>query len=337
MSDTTPRVLITQSPVGTPDRAPLDLFDKEGVDYTLNPLSRILNEEEMLEIAPAFDIIFSGTSPLSRRVIEACPNLKFISRAGIGLDSVDLLAARERNIPVSYTPDGPTPAVAEFTLGLMLSLTRSITAADRGIRDGAWLRRSGRRLENCVVGLLGMGRTSKRLIKLLAPFGPRILACDLAPDRAFAKENNVEIVDFSSLVSASDILSLHIPRTHRTKGLISAEVLGKMPQGAYLINTARGGIVDEAALHDALSSGHLAGAAMDVFDKEPYTGPLAALDNVILTCHMAASSPDCSRSMELGAAAEICRFIAGEDLQGLVPDDEYEARRAAAANDGRVD
>lgn len=323
------RVLISQSPVATPDRAPLDLFDSKGVDYTLNPKSRILTEDEMLEIAPEFDVIFSGTSPLSRKVIEACPKLKFISRAGIGLDSVDLLAARERGIPVSYTPDAPAPAVAEFTLGMMLSLTRGITAVDRKMREGIWQRTAGARLENSVVGIIGMGRTGKLMVKYLKPFGGRIIAYALDPDMKFAAENGIEMVDFNTLLEQSDVISLHVPLSHRSAGMLSTEAFARMKPTARLVNTSRGGVVDEDALYDALSNGVIAAAAMDVFAKEPYDGPLAKLDNCILTSHMAAAAPDTSRAMEMGAAEEICRFIAGEPLQGLVPESEYNLRLEA--------
>lgn len=317
------RVLITQTPIGAADPAVLNFLDDNDVDYTLNPLGNILNADQMTEIMVDFGIVLSGTSSLSKKVLENAPNLRLISRAGIGLDNIDLAEARNRNIFVSYTPDAPTAAVAEFTIGLMLSMTRNIAQADRQIRDGMWKRHSGIRLGESKVGIIGVGRSGKKIIELLSSFGSRILAYDLVPDTSIGDRFGVEWTDLNTIFSECDVVSLHIPYSTSTSGLIGQDQLSLMQSHAVLINTSRGGIVDETALITALSEGAIGGAAMDVFSEEPYTGPLTDIENCILTGHMAAASRDSSRKMELGAAQEIVRFLNGEPLQNLVPSESY--------------
>jgi D-3-phosphoglycerate dehydrogenase len=239
---------------------------------------------------------------------------------------VDLLAARARGIGVCYTPDAPAPAVAELSIGLMLSLLRSIHHADRGVREGTWQRVLGRRLGAVTVGVVGVGRIGSRVIHLLSAFGARILANDLEP-RAIPEA--VEWVDKERLYAESDVVTIHVPLTAATRGLLGAPELARMKPDAVLINTARGGIVDEAALAEALRSSRIAGAAVDVFEQEPYTGELARLERCLLTCHMGSMSADCRRRMEIEATDNALAFLAGGAPADPVPDEEYELREKA--------
>jgi len=314
-------------PFGEIDRGPLDLLEEAGVQYTINPLGRKLREEDLSGMIEDYGVLIAGTEPITARVIDRAPGLRLISRVGIGLDSVDLHAARERGIMVSYTPDAPAPAVGELTIALMISLLRYIPVADRSMRKGEWRRFMGRRLANTTVGIIGVGRIGKRVVRHLQGFGPRILANDLAPDRDFGHEYQFDWVEKATIYREADIITLHVPLTHLTRNLITRREIDMMKSDALLINTSRGSIVKEDDLADAMRSNRLGGAALDVFDTEPYTGELATIEGCILTSHMGSMSRDCRCRMELEATEEAVRFLKGEPLQGLVPECEYELQR----------
>ena len=322
------RVLITTVPFGAIDRKPLDLLEAEGIEYVINPLNRKLKEAELADLAKDFGVLIAGTEPNTRRVMENAPHLGLISRVGIGLDSVDLLAARELGIQVSYTPDAPAPAVAELTIGLMISLLRGIPLADRNMRNGVWHRIFGRRLAECTIGLIGVGRIGKRVVRHLSGFRPkRILANDLVPDVDFGNEYQLEWTDKETIYREADIISLHVPLTHLTHNLITYKELALMKPTTVLLNTSRGGIINERDLANALRNRQIAGAAIDTFSQEPYSGELTTLENCILTSHMGSMSKDCRFNMELAAVEEAIRFLKGEPLQGLAPESEYELQR----------
>jgi D-3-phosphoglycerate dehydrogenase len=317
------RVLITTVPFGEVDRRPLDLLEAEGIDYVINPIGRRLRTEELAEMIGDIDVLIAGTEPITAAVMDRGSRLRLISRVGIGLDSVDLRAARERDILVSYTPDAPAPAVAEMTMGMILSLLRSLAQADRAMRGGVWHRIVGRRLSELTVGVIGVGRVGKRLIRHLQGFAPRILANDLVPDREFGIAHRVEWVEKEAIYRAADIITLHLPLTPLTRNLIARSELDIMKPDAVFINTSRGGMVNEHDLAQALKSGRLAGAALDVFAQEPYSGELVTVENCILTCHMGSMSRDCRAQMELEATEEAVRYFNNEPLHLLVPEDEY--------------
>jgi len=317
------RVLITTVPFGEADRTPLDLLDRAGIDYTINPIGRRLRMEELAEMISDVDVLIAGTEPITAEVMERANRLRLISRVGIGLDSVDLQAARARDILVSYTPDAPAPAVAEMTMGMILSLLRSLAQADRGMRGGVWHRFLGRRLSDLTVGVIGVGRVGKRLIRHLQGFAPHILANDLLPDYEFGIAHQVQWVEKDTIYKEADIISLHLPLTPLTRNLVARRELDMMKPDAVLINTSRGGMVNEHDLAQVLKQGRLAGAALDVFGQEPYSGELVTIENCLLTCHMGSMSRDCRIRMELEATEEAVRFFKGEPLCLLVPEDEY--------------
>ena len=323
------KVLITTVPFGETDPAPLRALEKAGIEYLINPLGRRLQEEDLLEMLVDYDGVIAGTGLISEKVMAAAKKLKFISRVGIGLDSVDLLAARERDIGVSYTPDAPAPAVTELTLGLMLNMLRSAAISNSDIRQGQWKRHFGRRLECSTVGVIGAGRIGARVIGLLQAFGcSRILVNDLREDIQLPSAEGVQWVEKDELYGEADLISVHVPLTGLTRGMVGSEAFSMMKPDTYLVNTARGGIVDEAALEVALRSKKIAGASIDVFEDEPYRGPLTELDNCFLTAHLGSMSLDCRVKMEIEATEEIIRFFQGEPLKSSVPEAEYEVRRA---------
>lgn len=322
------KVLITTVPFGDKNRLPIDLLEAAGIEYLINPIGRKLKEEELAEMVTDFDVLIAGTEPISDKVMSCASRLKLISRIGIGLDSVDLLAAERRGIHVSYTPDAPAPAVAELTIGLMLSLLRSVHVANTHMHRGEWHRYFGRRIPEVTIGIIGTGRIGRRVLRHLAGFGtPRILVNDIHPNLTVAPAHKLEWVGKEEIYRYADVISLHVPLTVQTKNMIRREHLLQMKPDAMIINTSRGGIINEHDLAEVLSAGHLSGAAIDVFEQEPYTGELSKIDRCLLTSHMGSMSVDCRTRMEIEATEEAMRFLTGKALQGLVPPEEYEVLR----------
>jgi D-3-phosphoglycerate dehydrogenase len=318
------RVLVTTVPFGDSNNYPLELMESNDISYDINPLGRKLTADELSEMVVDYSIIIAGTESINKLVMDNATRLKLISRVGIGLDSVDLLYARKKGIQVSYTPDAPAPAVSELTIGLMLSLIRSIHISNTGMHKGDWNRYFGHRISNLVVGIIGTGRIGRRVVHHLLGFGcKRVLVNDLNEDNLFSDLYNVEYVSKEDIYKNSDILSIHIPLTLDTFNLITKKEISLMKSGVILINTSRGGIINENDLADALLDEKVSSAAIDAFEKEPYFGRLASLDNCILTAHMGSMTVDCRSLMEIQATEEIVRFVKGENLIGGVPDSEY--------------
>ena len=320
-----PRVLITTVPFGEVDPISLRVLEDAGLEYFLNPIGRRLTDDELASLVQGFDCLIAGTEPITDQVMAAEPRLRLISRGGVGLDNVDLTAARTRGVEVSYTPEGPADAVAELTIGLSLSLLRSVHIANRAIRTGVWKRIQGRRLEKVTVGVVGVGRIGTRVIRLLSALGGEILANDLSP---VTLDQAVRWVDKETLFREADVVTLHVPLTRHTRNLIGADELEVMGAETLLVNTCRGGVVNEAALADALRRGVIAGAAVDTFAEEPYHGELVEVETCLITPHMGSMSADCRLAMEVGAARNVVAFLAGKPLDETVPDTEYEMRAA---------
>ena len=324
------KVLITTVPFGEINRTPLDLLEKNKIEYLINPLNKKLTSNELAEIVTDFDVIIAGTEQITKEVMDKATNLKMISRVGIGLDSVDLLEAEKRNINLSYTPDAPAPAVAELTIGMMLVLLRSMHVSNSQMHSGAWYRFFGKRLSEVTIGVIGLGRIGLGVLRHLKSFGrPRILVNDVYTNQKkyISQEFNVEWVEKEKIYQEADIVSLHLPLTSLTKNLIQKKQLLSMKKDAIIINTSRGGIINENDLYNVMHSGHLSGAAVDVFENEPYNGPLKKIERCLLTSHMGSMSVDCRVKMEIEATEEVIRYLLGKDLEGSVPQEEYDAQR----------
>ena len=324
------KVLITTVPFGEINRTPLDLLEKNKIEYLINPLNKKLTSNELAEIVTDFDVIIAGTEQITKEVMDKATNLKMISRVGIGLDSVDLLEAEKRNINLSYTPDAPAPAVAELTIGMMLALLRSMHVSNSQMHSGAWYRFFGKRLSEVTIGVIGLGRIGLGVLRHLKGFGsPRILVNDVYTNQKknISQEFNVEWVEKEKIYQEADIVSLHLPLTSLTKNLIQKKQLLSMKKDAIIINTSRGGIINENDLYNVMHSGHLSGAAVDVFENEPYNGPLKKIERCLLTSHMGSMSVDCRVKMEIEATEEVIRYLLGKDLEGSVPQEEYDAQR----------
>jgi len=322
------KVLITTVPFGDKNRLPLELLEQAGIKYLINPLGKKLTEDELADMVSDFDVIIAGTEKITDKVMEKGKNLKLISRVGIGLDGVDLLAAERRGIKVSYTPDAPAPAVAELTLGLMLTMLRSVHVSNIEMHEGHWKRYFGRRIPEVTIGIVGLGRIGTRVLNRLRSFGtPRLLLNDTMPNSDIDRQFKVEWVTKDEIYKQADVISFHVPLTGQTKDMVRLEHLKMMKADAILINTARGGIINEDDLYEVMKAGHLSGAAIDVFLQEPYSGKLCEIERCILTAHMGSMSIDCRTRMEREATEEALRFFTGKPLEGLVPEEEYSVQR----------
>lgn len=301
-------VLIAPSSFGECGGEPLKLLTDAGFSYAMNPFGRKLSEEELIALAANCKGIIAGVEIYSGRVLDQCPRLKCISRCGVGLDSVDLEEARAREIGVLITPDAPTDAVAELTVGLILTVLRQITLADSSVKGGGWSKYIGSLLRGKTVGVVGYGRIGQRVVQLLESFGTSFLVYDPAIHVADT-HRNIQSVPLRQLLQESDIVSLHLSWDKGRPYLIGWEELDVMKMGSYLINLARGGVVDEKALYEKLKSKHLSGAALDVFEQEPYAGDLATLDNVVLTPHMGSYAKEARLRMETEAVENLIRYL----------------------------
>ena len=282
-----------------------------GFELRCNPGIRPTPDQLKEMVAGAYAIV-AGTEKYTADVLEAADQLKVIIRFGVGTDNLDLAALREKGVQVGVITN--YNAVAEFALTLILSAMKNLPRFDTAARDGKWSRFPMRELTGKTVGLVGFGRIGQRLAELLQGFGTEILAYDPYMNTKAAEERKVQPVSMEELLARADIVSLHLPATAETHHLINAQTISRMKDGAYLINTARGSLVDEAALYDALVSGKLSGAALDVFEKEPVTAdnPLFGLPNIVVAPHVSALSYETNYNGSLICAESIIRVLQGE-------------------------
>lgn len=289
------------------DRRPLELLEKAGFEVRLNRLGRRLKKEEIAGEAAGAAAILAGVEPYDDSVLAALPGLKCISRCGVGTDAIDLAAAKARGVDILVTRDEVVQPVAQMTATLILALARNLPRHIADFREGKWVKRTGRLLPEWTIGLIGFGRIGRATLALLAPFGPRFLVCDPLASPA-SLPPHTRLCPLDELLAASDLVTLHADAGDG-KVLLGPREIARMKPGAFLVNTARGSLVDESALHDALVAGRLAGAALDVFSEEPYSGPLARLPCVIPTPHVATLTGSSRAAMELGAARNAARRL----------------------------
>lgn len=312
-------VLITE-PI---NEAGVRFLEERGVKVLSLPTGA--NEEALMRVAPEADaLITRGNIRVTRDIMKASPRLRAVSVHGIGCDHVDLTAARELGKVVLNTPDALTITVAEMTIALMLSMTRRIAAADKAMRTGGWERKYGDligvELMGKTVGLVGMGRIGAATARRLKAFDVRLLYWSRSRRLDIEKEIGLEWAELRDLLARSDIISLHVPGTAETHHLIGPEELGLLKRGAMIVNTARGRVVDEAALVEALRSGRIAAAALDVFEQEPLRpdNPLLAMGNVVLAPHLGASSLEAMQRMATQVAQGVLDALEGREPKNRV-------------------
>jgi len=298
------RVFISTSSFAKYDALSLKLLKDAGIDVQVNPYRRKLTSDECLNLYKDIDGLIAGTEALTAEILKSARNLKVISRCGVGTDNIDLAAANQQGIQVFNTPNSPTIAVAELTVGLILALLRHIPRMDRDIRVGKWQKRMGNLFQGKKVGIIGFGRIGQKVAELVLGLGAQVVYCDPAVNQA-----GYTPMSLDELLSQSDIVSLHVSGGENDNPLLGYEELRRMKKGSYLINCARGGVVDEAALYRVLQEGWLSGAAVDVFEEEPYAGALAKLDNVILTPHIGSYAIESRVEMEVQAVKNLIKGL----------------------------
>jgi D-3-phosphoglycerate dehydrogenase len=289
------------------------ILGENGLQVTYEPE---ITSEQIQEKIDKFNIVIvRSRTKITKEIIEKAKNCKIIARVGVGLDNIDLDAAKAKDIRVINAVEGAMTAVAEQVLGLMLSLARNIARADREIRNGNWLKKElmGTELKGKYLGIVGLGNIGKRLGRLAKGLNMNIIGYDVIPiDEEFAKEVGLMKTDLDTLLQSSDYVSLHVPLLDSTYHMIDAQKLAIMKSTAKIINTSRGGVIDEKALYDAIKNGNLGGAALDVFEKEPATdSPLATLPNVILTPHIGAQTKEAQSLAANVIAEKIIQILRG--------------------------
>ena len=315
------KVLISTHPFGTADPRAAEMLASQGWEIEFNPYGRKIGLDELKPFLPEVDALIAGTEGMNEDALKFADNLKLISRVGIGLDGLDWAAIKKRNIEVAYTPDAPSLSVAELVIGLMINLTRGINISNSCMHSKKWYRYMGSELSEKTIGVIGLGRVGKKVAQLLKPFNCRIIVNDIEPDLKFAEEYGLNLVEKEEIYEKSDIVTLHVPLTSLTKNLINENAFKKMRHDAFVINTSRGSVIDEISLYNALAANKIKGAAIDVYNEEPYKGCLVGLDNIILTSHMGSCTDESRKAMEIGAAEAVVDFFKGRKLKNRVPDE----------------
>jgi phosphoglycerate dehydrogenase-like enzyme len=279
-----------------------------------NPTGRPLSAAELRKLLPGCHGYIAGLDTIDRTSLEAADRLRVIARYGAGVDRIDLEAAREKEITVTNTPGANAVSVAELTIGLLLSVARVIPAAHTATTAGQWPRLSGVSLEGKVIGLLGLGAIGQQVARRLRGFDCNVVAYDPIADSGFARQHHVTLLPMDEVLRQADFLSLHLPALPETRGMVDATFLGKMKPGSFLINTARGELINEADLLFVLQDGHLRGAALDAFATEPpgADNPLLALPQVIATPHTGAHTDGAINAMGWGALRDCLAVLRGE-------------------------
>ena len=290
-------------------------LEKQGLTVDQKPSQ---TEAELIQIIPSYSglLVRSGTK-VTAKVLAAAENLRVIGRAGVGVDNIDLEEATRRGIQVVNSPNGNTVAAAEHTMALLLALARNVPCAHTRLKEGCWDRKSfyGVELAGKVLGILGLGKVGSAVARRAQAFEMKVMGYDPYLPRERVRKLGVELASLEDVLRQADFLTLHLPLTPETRGMLGREQLALLKPSAMVINVARGGIIVEEALYQALVAGQLAGAALDVFEEEPAReNPLFALDNVIVTPHLGA----CTREAQIRVAVEVAEDIAGV-LRGEPP------------------
>ena len=299
------KVLTTSSSFGKVIPRPLNMLVEAGLEVKNNPYGRKLTMEESKELYRGMDFLIAGTEQINHDNLSAAEDLKFICRLGVGMDNVDKEAVRMRKIGLDNTPSAHVDGVAELTIAGMLDMCRHISRLDRNVRNGIWNKHMGFLLRGKTIGIIGLGQVGKRLVELLQPFSIKFLAYDIYQDKSWATKHNIYWRDLPTLFSESDIITIHVPGSKENYHMISSDLFAKAKKHLMLINVARGGVVDESALHHFLVKNRDASAYVDTFEKEPYTGPFRQLDNCLLTPHIGSYAREVRVNMEIEAAEKI--------------------------------
>ena len=311
------KVKSTSLDFGKMDRGPVDLLIANGCEFESVQIDAN-SEQQGIEASRDADVLVVGLQKITEKVLDAAKRLRVIGRCGVGLDNIDLKAAGARGIPVVYTPGVNAQAVADLALGLMLALARKIPQADRMTKSAEWKRIMGNDVWGKTLGICGLGQIGFNVAKRARGFDMNVIAYDLLENPCLAQEHGIRYKSNAEILGESDFITLHLPLTPQTRGFIGIDDLRVMKKTAILVNTSRGGIVDEKALYAALKEGEIAGAALDVFEHEPPgKTPLVELDNFIGTPHIGGITAEALGQIGMTVARDIVSVLKGQAPQFL--------------------
>lgn len=311
-------VLISTYPFGLCGDKHVKMLEATGWNIIYNSLGRRLKADEVKMMMKGIHAVIAGTESYDRDVIMSSDSLKIICRVGVGLDNVDFEACKEKGVILTYTPEAPAEGVADLTVAQILNLFRGTSISDASVRSGLWKRTLGYLLSEKKIGIFGVGRIGSRVLKRLKGFGCNVIyACDLNSQDI----DGVCWMDKADLFKTCDLVTIHIPLNKKNYHCVGLEELSLMKEGSFIINTSRGPVLDEGALESMIINKHLGGAALDVFETEPYAGILTQFDNVLLTAHIGASAHRSRFLMEYEATEDCIRFLSGKNPLRPVTDD----------------
>ncbi|NOZ49822.1 MAG: phosphoglycerate dehydrogenase [Chloroflexi bacterium] len=314
MTKTQWRVLIGSRSFGKRFPEHITRLEQAGCQVIPNHIGRAYGADELLEALPGMDAIITGTDELTAEVIDAATSLKTIAKHGVGLETIDLATAKARGIVVSATPGTNHESVADLTLALILALGRGVVQSHNDVLRGGWRAFYGLELQDKILGIVGLGRIGKAVCVRAQAFGMRVIAHDPYADTAWGEAHGVPFVSLGALLAQADVLTLHAAAEMIERPLIAMPQLSAMKPTALLINTARGALVDEDALVQALRAGQIAGAGLDAFAHEPpVASPLLELDNVVLTAHLGGRTVDAQRKQGEMCIENLLRVLRGEE------------------------
>ena len=297
----------------------LEILREFSDDLVFNELGRPLTEDELIPLLKDCDGYVAGLDFVTEKVINSCENLKIISRYGAGFDRVDIAAAKAKGIPVTNTPGVNAEAVGELAFSLILSVARRITYLNNSTRNGEWVRSTGMELKGKTIGIMGLGAIGQVVARCAKGFEMNVIAYDPFINEAYCKENNITVCTFDEVVEQADVISLHLPLLDSTKHMINKDAISKMKPTTILINTSRGGIIDEDAAYEALKAGKLGGLGLDAFEIEPPTGStLFELDNVVVTPHTGAHTKEATDNMANAAIKNLIDVLSGKGCPYIV-------------------
>lgn len=293
---------------------PLEILQESGFDFSVNPLGKRLVQDDIIRLAKDSQGIIAGVEPYDANVLGDLSQLCCISRCGVGIDNIDLAVAKNRQIKIYNTPEVVIQPVVELTIAMIFDLLRKLTVHTGFLKSGEWKKLPGHLLKGKTVGILGLGRIGRRVAEMMSKLETEVLGCDIHPDNNWAALHEVALVDLDTLLQRADVLSLHLSVVEEQPFQLGEKEMARMKQGAFLINVSRGQLVDENALCAALKTGHLAGAALDVYPHEPYTGKLRECENVVLTPHIATLTKESRLQMEIEATQNLINHFTYESV-----------------------
>lgn len=313
------KILVTSRSFGHVSEEPIKLLEQNNCTVDFKQEGGLYGEEDFLKVIGEYDAVIVGADHMTAKVIEAGKKLKIICKHGAGVDNIDCEKAKEMGIPVTNVPATNSDAVADFAFGLILNIARKISANAFEVKRGKWNKDIGVDVCKKTLGIIGCGAIGRRVAKRGQGFDMRVLGYDPYVKES-ANLSNISLVDLDTLIKESDFISIHVPLTPDTRNLIGSKEMQQMKKGAFIINTARGGIVDENALYQFLTNGHLGGAALDVTEQEPIQSdsPLLKLDNVIITSHIASYSKESLNAVSMACAKNIIKIINNETPDNIV-------------------